>query len=108
MRNSLKTIEDKYNLALEKNDLDALKKEIIKMENFYKLIKTFHLYLCEIGFIESMMYYDDKKEEVSKQAFECAKNALNDLASQDISNKELISKKVTDIKNEFYKAYINV
>lgn len=54
------------------------------------------------------MMYDDKKEEVSKQAFECAKNALNDLASQDISNKELMSKKVTDIKNEFYKAYINV
>lgn len=55
-----------------------------------------------------MMYDDNKKEEVSKQAFVCAKNALNDLASQDISNKELISKKVTDIKKEFYKAYINV
>lgn len=63
--------------------------------------------MSEITSIRWMMY-DDKKEEVSKQAFECAKNALNDLASQDISNKELMSKKVTDIKNEFYKAYINV
>ncbi|MCZ2781472.1 hypothetical protein [Metamycoplasma hominis] len=108
MNNSLKTIEDKYNSALEKKDENALKIEIIKMENFYKLIKTFASYLSEITSIRWMMNDDNKKEEVSKKAIECAKNALNDLASQDISNKELISKKVTDIKNEFYKAYINV
>ncbi|WP_044329578.1 hypothetical protein [Metamycoplasma hominis] len=106
MNNSLKTIEDEYD-SLGNKDQDLLKIEIIKMKNLYKLIKTFHSYLLEINVIKSMMN-DDNKEEVSKEAIECAKKALNDLASQDISNKELISKKVTDIKNEFYKAYINV
>ncbi|MGC7165476.1 hypothetical protein [Metamycoplasma hominis] len=76
---------------------------------FYKLIKTlFASYLSEIASIKSMMYDDNKKEEVSKKAIEYAKNALNDLMSQDISNKESISKNVIDIKKELHKAYINV
>ncbi len=110
MNNSLKTIEDKYNSALEKKDENALKIEIIKMENFYKLIKTlFASYLSEIASIKSMMYDDNKKEEeVSKKAIEYAKNALNDLMSQDISNKESISKNVIDIKKELHKAYISL
>ena len=49
-----------------------------------------------------------KKKKFPNKPLYVLKNALNDLASQDISNKELMSKKVTDIKNEFYKAYINV
>ncbi|WP_153986950.1 hypothetical protein [Metamycoplasma hominis] len=72
MNNSLKTIEDKYNSALEKKDENALKIEIIKMENFYKLIKTlFASYLSEIASIKSMMYDDNKKKKFLKGHWIC-------------------------------------
>lgn len=101
MDDALRIIEEGYNLALQKNDLDGLKTEKIKIENLNELIKLLYFYLKNSGKLVSS-HHD--KEEVFRRAIKEAREALNDMASinlnQDLGNDELMNEKTKEIENK--------
>ncbi len=102
MNNALKLIEEGYNSALQKEDLDALKVETSKIKNLNELIKLFYIYWKHFNKLSSSGRYTE--EQVFKTGIKDAKEAINALGqinlNQDLGNDKLMKEKIKDIEEK--------
>ncbi|MBD3899109.1 hypothetical protein IEN87_02680, partial [Mycoplasma hominis] len=102
INNALKLIEEGYNSALQKEDLDALKVETSKIKNLNELIKLFYIYWKQFNKLSSSGRYTE--EQVFKTGIKDAKEAINALGqinlNQDLGNDKLMKEKIKDIEEK--------
>ncbi|WP_158532124.1 hypothetical protein [Metamycoplasma hominis] len=101
INNALKLIEEGYNSALQKEDLDALKVETSKINNLNELIKLFYTYWKQFNYLISDKH---DQREVFKRGIKDADEAINALGqinlNQDLGNDKLMKEKIKEIENE--------
>lgn len=101
INDALKMIEDGYNSALQKEDLDALKVETSKINNLNELIKLFYTYRKQFKYLISDKH---DQREVFKRGIKDADEAINALGqinlNQDLGNDKLMKEKIKDIEEK--------
>ncbi|WP_044730307.1 hypothetical protein [Metamycoplasma hominis] len=101
INNALKLIEEGYNSALQKEDLDALKVETSKINNLNKLIKLFYTYWKQFN---DLISDEHDQREVFRRGIKDADEAINALGqinlNQEIGNDELMNEKTKEIENK--------
>lgn len=101
INDALKMIEDGYNSALQKEDLDALKVETSKINNLNELIKLFYTYWKQFKYLISDKH---DQREFFKRGIKDADEAINALGqinlNQDLGNDKLMKEKIKDIEEK--------
>lgn len=105
MDEALRTIEARYNLASQNDDLDSLKVEANKIKNLNKLIKLFFTYLKKFN---DLISHKHNQREVFLRWIKDANKAIEAFLSinlnQEIGNGELMREKIKDIQNKLLEA----